>query len=107
MNGFVTAGAPAGTLAQLSIVGNPANQDAAAWLNLLKMAFQAQVGIPFGEHLGVDAAVRGMAGGAAFTQRLMLEHKRPLLRGMAFQTVFILGKQLGAAPAKATPWCGG
>src|SRR5664280_1506013 len=38
-----------------------------------------------------------MAGGAAFAQRIVLEYKRPLLVGMALQTVLLLRQQLRAA----------
>lgn len=97
MNGFVTAGAPATALGHAGGVVNPTNQYGGTVLDLLKVAFQAQVGISFGEHLGVDGAVRRMAGGAAFAQRLVLEYKRPLLVGMALQTVLLLRQQLRAA----------
>ena len=79
MDSFVATGAPTSPLAHLSIVGNPANQNAATRLGLLEMALQTQIGIPFGKKLGVNAAVRRMAGGAAFAQRLMFKHKRPFL----------------------------
>ena len=65
--------------------------------NLLEVAFQTQVRVAFSEHLGVDAAVRGMAGGAAFAQGLVLKNKRALLGRMALEAVFLLRKQLGAA----------
>ena len=74
----MAAGAPATALAQLGRVVYATNQDGTG-LDLLEMAFQAQVGVPFGEHPGIDAAVRRMAGGAAFAHRLMLKHKRPVL----------------------------
>ena len=78
---------------------HPTNQNRPA-LNLLEMAFQTQVCIAFGEHLGVDAAMRGMAGGAAFTQGFVFKNKGALLRRMALDTVFLLRKQPGAAAGK-------
>ena len=101
MDGLVATGAPAGALAQARRVIHPADQDGRpAVLDLLEMAFQTQVRVAFGEHFGVDAAVRGMAGGAAFAQRLVLKDKWPLLGRMALDAIFLLRKQLGAAAGK-------
>jgi len=97
MDGFVTAGAPATALGHAGGVIYSADQDGGTILDLLKMAFQAQVGIPFGEHPGVDGAVRRMAGGAASAQGFVLKHKRPLLGRMALEAVFLLRQQLRAA----------
>jgi len=79
MNGLMTASTPTGALVDERSVILAADQDAAARLELLEMAFQAQVGIPFREQFGIDAAMRRMAGGAALAERLVLEDKRTLL----------------------------
>jgi len=96
----VAAGTPAGTLAQTRSMVHAADENRPA-LDLLEVAFQTKVRIAFGEQFGVDAAVRGMAGGAAFAQGFVLKNKRPLLGGMALDTVFILRKQSGAAGNKS------
>ena len=61
------------------------------------MTLQAQVGIPFRQHLRVDSPVRTVAGGAAFPDRFVLEYKNPLLRLMTMGAVFLLREQLRAA----------
>ena len=50
----------------------------------LRMASEAKIEIALDQELGVDAAVRAMAGRATFPQRRMLEDKRPRLLAMAF-----------------------
>ena len=80
MNGLMTASTPTGALVDERSVILAADQDAAATgRGLLEVAFQAQVGIPFREQFGIDAAMRRMAGGAALAERLVLEDKRTLL----------------------------
>ena len=103
----MTTGAPAGTLAQTRGVINPADQDGRPVLDLLEMAFQTQVHVAFGEHLDVDTAVRGMAGGAAFAQGFVLKNKRSLLGRMALNAIFLLRKQLGAAAGMGDALVGG
>ena len=66
----------------------------------LRMAPKAEVQIALDQQLGVDAAVRGMAGGAAFAQGLVLKNKGSLLGRMALEAIFLLRKQLGAAASK-------
>jgi len=73
------------------------NQNLTAGNLPLEMALQAQVGIPFRQHLRVDAAVRTVAGRAAFPDRFVLEYKDSLLRLMTMGAVFLLRKQLRAA----------
>src|SRR5664280_1254792 len=62
-----------------------ANENCAvtAGCGYLSMAFQAQVVVPFGQHLRVDRAVDVVTAGATFTQGLVLEHVRPGLLAMA------------------------
>ena len=74
-----------------------ADQDLAAGHLPLEMTFQAQVGIAFRQHLGVDAAVRAVAGSAAFPDGFVLKNEDSLLRFMAMGAVFLLRKQLRAA----------
>ena len=82
MDRFVAARGPAGALLQAQGVVRSANENLAA-ADLLEVAPQAQVGVAHLQHLGVDRAMRGMTDGAALTQRLVLEHERTALRGMA------------------------
>jgi len=93
---FMTACAPAGSLVQARGVIHAADQDLPA-LDLLEMAFEAKVGIALREHLGVHAAVRDVATGAAFAHGLVLEDEHALLRRMTFGAVLLLRKQLCAA----------
>ena len=87
---------PAGALLQAQGVIRTTDEDASA-LNLLEVAFEAEVGVAHGQHPGIDAAMGRMAGGASFAQRLMFKHVRTALGRMTFQTIFFLGEQGGAA----------
>jgi len=49
----------------------------------LHVAFQAQIGVPFGEEFGIHRAMRIVAGNATFPERLMLERVGALLGAMA------------------------
>ena len=91
----MTTGAPAGALAQFAVVWNAANINASI-LILLEMAFQAQVRIAFGEHFDIDAAVRGMAGGAAFAHGLVLKNERSELPRVALGADIFLGHKFRA-----------
>jgi hypothetical protein len=73
------------------------DQDLAARHLPLEMTFQAQVGIAFRQHLGIDAAVGAVTGSAAFPDGFVLKNEDPLLRFMAMGAVFLLRKQLRAA----------
>lgn len=83
VNGGMTAGRPAGAEAQQRPVIDLADPDLTRGRLDLGMAFQAEVGVAFGDHLGVDRTVGRMAAGAAFAQRLVLEHERPGLLAVA------------------------
>ena len=100
MHRFVAACRPATALLQSGGVVGAANQNRAA-RHLLEMAFETKVGIPHGQQLGVDAAMRRVTGGAAFAQRLVFKHIRSALGGMALQTVFILRTQHRAAAGES------
>ena len=78
------------------------DQDFAAF-DLLEVAFEAEVGIAHRKQLGVDAPMGGMASRATFAHRLVLEHIRPALGGMALQTVFLLREHLRAAARMRDP----
>ena len=96
MNRFVAARRPARALLQSHGVIGPADQDGAAF-DLLKMAFEAKVGIAHGQQFGVDATMRRVTGGAAFVQRLVFEHIRAALCLMALEAILFLRKHLRAA----------
>src|ERR1017187_9853953 len=72
-------------------------------LHLLEMALETKVGIAFGEHLCVDAAVRAVTGDATISRRLVFENIRPALRRMALNAVLLLGEQGGAAASVGNP----
>src|SRR5208283_1552144 len=95
----MTTSTPAGALAQPRGMIHPADQNRPV-LDLLEVAFQTQVRVAFGEQFDIDAAVRGMAGGAAFAHGLVLKDKRSLLGRMALEAVFLLRQQPGAAAGK-------
>ena len=79
----------------------PADEDGGpAVSHLLKMALEAEVGIAHGQHLGVDAAMGGVAGSATFLHRLVLKHIRTALGWMTFKTIVRLREQGGAAPGQ-------
>lgn len=88
----MTAGGPASALLDAQRVVRTADEKRAA-ADLLEMAFQTQVGVAFGEQFGVDRAMRGMTGRAAFMHGLVLEYERPALGGMAAKATFILGQE--------------
>ncbi len=90
MHRLVTSCAPASTLLEPNRVIRASNENGAI-LNLLEMAFQTQVRVALGEHLRIDRSVNRVASGAPLAQRRMFKHKRPPLRGVAFETTFVLG----------------
>ena len=53
------------------------------------MTAQTKIRITDGQQLGIDRAVRIMAGGASFAQRCVLEDKGPRLRLMALAARFV------------------
>jgi hypothetical protein len=55
----------------------------------LRMAFQAEIRVTLNKQLGVDRSMGIMANSATFTQRLVLEHKRPRLLAMALRASLI------------------
>jgi hypothetical protein len=55
----------------------------------LGVAAEAKIGITFDEHFLVDGAMRTVASGAAFTQRVVLEDKRPGLVWMALGATLV------------------
>jgi len=88
MHGFMAACGPTSALAQSRGVIRAADPDSPA-THLLEVTFQTQIRVAHGQHLRLDGPVRLMAGGATFAHRLVLEHKRTALGGMALQTGFV------------------
>jgi hypothetical protein len=80
---------PAGAHANQSRVVALANVELPRRARRLGVTPEAEVRIALGEQLGVDAAVRIMAGRAAFPQCRMLKDKGPGLLAMALGTGFI------------------
>ena len=78
MHRFVTAGGPACALWQGCRVVVTSNENLTA-LDLLEMAFHAQVRVPRGEHFRVHRTMRRVANRAAFAQRFVFENLRPAL----------------------------
>ena len=96
MNGLVTAGRPAGALLDTQSVVGAADEKLAP-ADLLEVAFQTEVGVAHGQQLGIDRAVRSMAGRASLAHGLVLEDERPALGGMAAEAAFVFGEERGAA----------
>ena len=105
MHRLVATRRPASALLQAQRVVRSANEQLAA-ADLLKVASQAEVRIANLEHLGIDRAVRRVAGRAALAQGLVLEHERSALGGMAAKAEFVLREQRGASARKMEPLCG-
>ncbi len=101
MNRFMAAGRPTRSLLQAhGVIRAPDENRAVA--DLLEMTFKTEIRITHGEQLGVDAAVGGMTGGAAFAHRFVFKNIRAALGRMAFQTVVILRQQGGTATGTHT-----
>ena len=66
MDGLVASPGPAGALLDSQSVIGASDEDPGS-VNLLEVAFHAEVGVTYGEQLGVDRAVGGMADGATLT----------------------------------------
>ena len=89
MYGLVAAGGPAGALRQALRVVGTADEKLPGTGLLDEVTFQTQIRVPLGQQLGIDRAVRVVAGGAAFAQGFVFEHERTLLGRMAAQAHFI------------------
>ena len=74
----------------------PAKQNGAA-LHLLEMAFETEIRIARGKHLGIDRSVNGVTNSAAFARCFVFEYVRPALGGMTTKATFVFGKQCGTA----------
>src|SRR6185369_11052298 len=68
-------------------------------VDLLEVAFQAQVGVADRQHFGVHRAVRSMTNGAPLSGGLVLEHVWPALFGMTLDAAFVLRNQSGTPAA--------
>src|SRR5204863_9398140 len=83
MNRLMAAGTPAGPTAEKRRVIAPADENPPRRGLLLEMALKAKGLIARHQHALIHRTVRLVAGGAAFTQRLVLEDKRAELHRMA------------------------
>lgn len=84
MNSLMASRAPAGAAIQERRVIEITDEDRAGRRLLLVMAAQAKRLVARNQQASVDAAMRIVAGGAAFAHRFMLEHEGPGLRRVAF-----------------------
>lgn len=85
----MASGCPAGAPRNQWSMVTSTNQDPAGTRLLLEVAFQAEIGIPLGEHLGIDGTMRFVTGGAAFPCGFMLENEGTTLGLMATNTGFV------------------
>ena len=83
MHGFVAAGGPAGSAGEEGSVIAPADLNSSRSRLLLKMALETKILVALNQHPRIDRSVNRMAGGAAFTNRLMLEDEGASLGGVA------------------------
>ena len=97
VNGFVAARRPAGALLHAHRVIRPSDQYLAS-SHPLEMALQAKIGVARRQQLGVDRAMSGVTGRAAFARGFVFENVRPTLGRMAAQTTFIFREQCITAP---------
>lgn len=94
---LVAAATPAGAPRQERAVIASSNKQLPGGELLLKVALEAKILIPLGEHLVVHASVRTVASGAAFPHCFVLEHERPSLRDMALGAGICLRSERKAA----------
>ena len=92
MNRLVATGRPASALLKAHSVIGPSDEQSPA-TDLLEVAFQAEVRVTNGQHLGVHRAVRIVTHDAAFAHGFMLENKRPALGGMTANAGFVCRHQ--------------
>ena len=92
----MTATGPTRALLNAHSMISAANPDTPT-LYLLEMTLQTKIRVTHGEHLGVDAAVRGMASSAALPHGLVLKDEGTALGGVAAQTSLVPGEQAGTA----------
>ena len=80
----------------------PADQELSANGLLLEVALQAERLVPFGEHAGINRAVRFVAGQAAFAGGLVFKDEWTALRGVAFETSFVVVQD--GSPSRKHRW---
>lgn len=112
MNGFMAASGPAGAPGDIAgvvitkmhdLVRRSGQRIGLPRTLLLEMALVAERSIALQEHAWVDGAVRIVAHGAAFTQSLMLKHKRSTLGRMAAEADLIGVHQRGSTALLGAP----
>ena len=97
VNGLMAARAPAGPATQERGVVLSSNVNLAGGRLLLEVAAQAERGVARNQQSCIHAAVRRVAGGAAFAHRLVLKHERTKLRRVALGADFILRQKFRPA----------
>ena len=71
--------------------------DNPGWGLLLEVALETKVSVARHQHLVVDRSVWVVTSGASFAHRLVFEHKRTTLRGVATAAGVVLGQQRGSS----------
>ena len=90
MDSFVASGAPAGTAGRITSMTRVATHlQLPPYQLLLKVALEAEIMIPLGEHALIYRAVRRVAGGTTLAQGLVLEDEGSLLRRVALKAGLI------------------
>ena len=97
MHRFVTTRRPTGAPRQKRRVVLATDINSPVNFLLLKVTLQTKIGIALLEHLGVDRAMHGVAGRAAFAHRFMLKHERPAMRRVTLSARVVFAQQRRAA----------
>jgi len=89
MDGGVTSGRPAGAQGEQGLVIDLADPQLTGALLDLRVAFQAEIGVSFREHLRVHRAMGTMAGDAAFAVGFVFKDKRAGLFAVALAALLV------------------
>lgn len=96
----MASGCPAGAPRNQWSMVTSTNHDPTRTRLLLEVAFQAEIGVPFGEHLGIDRTMRLVAGSATLPRRFMLENEGATLGLMAPNAGLVAAMGGGCGPGQ-------
>ena len=108
MDGLVAARRPAGALLQAQGVIRSADEDGSARSLLLEVAFEAEVRVAHGQQLGIDGAVRRVAGRCSLraSPRARRRTARAGPGGSQEQSLILAESSEVPPPCKMDPLCG-
>ena len=76
MHRRMASGRPTGAACDIAFVRHGPDKNGAAIAAGLGVTLQAEIIVSLNQHLGIDRAVRDMAGGATFPERFVFENMR-------------------------------